>query len=242
MILETEKNEYYNELREFALWEGGSLFGVADVADLPQRHYSLSTNTKEGLDRAVSIAFRLSDRALEDIVDGPTKLYFFHYQRVNVLLDELGLKITNFIQSRGWDALPIPASQIIDWEKQLAHLSHKHVAVKAGLGWIGRNNLLVSPRFGSRQRLITVLTDMPLKVDKPLSWNCGDCRACISFCPSDSIKERPEDFDHIGCYQQIKTMVKAAGISQNICGLCVKACRGKKTVGGHEERVLSKGF
>ncbi|HYB20789.1 MAG TPA: hypothetical protein VEH09_07660 [Thermodesulfobacteriota bacterium] len=226
--METKENDYYDQLKNFVLREGSSLFGVAEVTDLAEEHCSLAPETREGLDRAVSVAFHLSDRVLEDVADGPTRLYFFHYQRVNVLLDELGLKITNFIQSRGWSALPIPASQIIDWERQRAHVSHKHIAVRAGLGWIGRNNLLVSPQFGSRQRLITVLTDMPLEVDKPLSAGCGNCRACISSCPSQSIKEKPEDFDHVGCYHMIKALVKRAGISQNICGLCVKACRAKR--------------
>jgi len=117
-------------------------------------------------------------------------------------------------------------------------VSHKHVAVQAGLGWIGRNNLLVTHPFGSRQRLITVLTNMPLETDEPISWGCGECRACLSSCPSQSIKEKPEAFDHIGCYHQIKALVKAAGISQNICGLCVKACRGKKTVAGSDNPYL----
>ncbi|MBU1206167.1 MAG: hypothetical protein KKH04_04450 [Proteobacteria bacterium] len=224
---ESEK-ENYGQLKEFAIREGVSLFGVADIAGLPERHCSLSKKTMEGLDKAISVAFRLSDRVLEDIADGPTKLYFFHYQRANMFLDELGLKMTNFIQSRGWEALPIPASQIVDWENQRAHVSHKHVAVQAGLGWIGRNNLLVTHQFGSRQRLITVLTNMPLETDEPISWGCGECRACLSSCPSQSLKEKPEDFDHIGCYHQIKALVKAAGISQNICGLCVKACRPKR--------------
>jgi epoxyqueuosine reductase QueG len=228
MNQEPETIERYKELKEFSLREGVSLFGVADVAGLPERQCSLPTKTLRGLDKAVSVAFHLSDRVLEDIVDGPTKLYFFHYQRVNMMLDEIGLKITNFIQDRGWEALPIPASQIIDWEKQWAHVSHKHIAARAGIGWIGRNNLLVSSQFGSRQRLITVLTNMPLKIDKPLPWGCGECRACISSCPSQSIKERPEDFDHVGCFQMMKVLVKKAGISQNICGLCVKPCRGKK--------------
>ncbi len=223
-----EEATNYDQLKEFALREGASLFGVADFSGFPERHCSLSPKTVEGLHRAVSIAFHLSGRILEDVIDGPTRLYFFHYQRANVLLDELGLRITDFIQSRGWDALPIPASQIIDWEKQRAHVSHKHAALKAGLGWIGRNNLLVTPQFGSRQRLITVLTNMPLAADEPLPWGCGTCRACISSCPSGSIQERPEDFDHVGCYQMMKVLVKKAGISQNICGLCVKACRPKK--------------
>jgi len=223
----TEEKERYEELKKFVLQEGASLFGVADTSALQDRFNALSPTALEGLNRAISMAFHLSDRVMEDVVDGPTKLYFFHYQRVNVLLDELALKVTNFIQDRGWQALPIAASQLIDWENQRAHLSHKHAAQKAGLGWIGRNNLLVSPEFGARQRLVTVLTSMPLKIQEPLSWGCGDCRFCISSCPSQSIKERPEDFDHLGCYQQIKALVKAAGISQNICGLCVKACRGK---------------
>ncbi|MCX5907447.1 MAG: hypothetical protein NTY64_09745, partial [Deltaproteobacteria bacterium] len=161
-------------------------------------------------------------------------LYFFHYQRANIHLDDLGLRVTQYIQSLGWQALPIPASQVIDWEKQRAHISHKHVAREAGLGWIGRNNLLVTPDFGAHVRLVTIFTDMPLKADTPMAWGCQVCQACIALCPSESIKEKPEDFDHIGCYHQIKTLVKKAGISQNICGLCVKPCRGKNTVTGDE--------
>jgi len=225
---EKEEKNPYEQLKGFALKEGASLFGVAETSAVKDKFHSLSPMTLQGLDRAIALAFHLSDRIMEDLVDGPTKLYFFHYQRVNVLLDELGLKVTNFIQALGWQALPIPASQIIDWEKQRAHVSHKHLARQAGLGWIGRNNLLVSPEFGARLRLITVLTNMPLKVDEPLPWGCQDCRACLSSCPSQSIKERPEDFDHLGCYQQIRVLIKAAGISQNICGLCVKACRPKR--------------
>ena len=222
------EKDCYEELKIFTLKEGASLFGVAETPALKDKLHSLSPKAIQGLDRAVSVAFHLSDRVLEDVVEGPTKLYFFHYQRVNMLLDELGLKINHFIQSRGWEALPIPASQLVDWEKQLAHISHKHVAVQAGIGWIGRNNLLISPQFGARVRLITVLTNMPLKADPPAGFGCGDCYACLTSCPSQSIKERPGDFDHLGCYHQIKVLVKAAAISQNVCGLCVKACPGKK--------------
>lgn len=223
-----EEKGPYEELKKFALREGASIFGVADASALQARFNGLSPKALQGLDRAISVAFHLSDRVLEDIVDGPTKLYFFHYQRVNVFLDELALKITNYIQSHGWEAFPIPASQLVDWEKQLAHVSHKHVAVQAGIGWIGRNNLLITPQFGARVRLTTVLTNMPLKADQPAPFGCGDCYACLTSCPSQSIKRDPRDFDHVGCYHQIKALVKVAGISQNICGLCVRACRGKK--------------
>ena len=225
--ISSSEKENYESVKRFALKEGASLFGVGETSAIKDRFHLLSPKAWQGLERAISVAFHLSDRLLEDVVEGPTKLYFFHYQRVNMLLDELGLKISNFIQSQGCEALPIPASQLVDWEKQLAHVSHKHVAMQAGIGWIGRNNLLITPQFGARVRLITILTDMPLKGDQPAPFGCGDCYACLASCPSQSIKEKPEDFDHMGCYHQIKVLVKAAGISQNICGLCVKACRGK---------------
>jgi len=222
----TDSGENYERLRAFVREQGAALFGVADLSRLRSPHIGLRPETLEGIDRAVCYAYHLSDRILEDLVDAPTRLYFFHYQRVNLFLDELGLKLAELIQSLGAEAIPIPASQIVDWQNQRAHVSHKHVAAAAGLGWIGRNNLLVTPRYGARVRLATVLTDLPLEPDEPLPWGCGDCYECLAACPAGAIKERPEDFDHLACYERIKEMVRAAGIRQNICGLCVKACRG----------------
>jgi epoxyqueuosine reductase QueG len=123
-------------------------------------------------------------------------------------------------------ALPIPASQIIDWERQQAHLSHKKIGRLAGLGWIGRNNLLVNPEFGAQFRLVTVLTNMPLKPDKPLESDCGECRRCLSCCPAAAIKEKQEDFDHKACFNKLKEFRRSGIVSQFICGVCVKACRG----------------
>jgi hypothetical protein len=100
--ISSSENENYEQLKKFALQEGASLFGVAETSAVMDRFHSLSPKALQGLDRAISVAFHLSDRVLEDVVEGPTKLYFFHYQRVNMHLDELGLKINNFIQSRGW--------------------------------------------------------------------------------------------------------------------------------------------
>jgi epoxyqueuosine reductase len=216
----------YESLKRLSLDLGASLFGVARVESLRERVFSLSPQGIDSLPYAISLAVRLSDRILEDIQDGPTPLYFFHYQRVNILLDEMALRITTHIQNQGFNALPIPASQVIDWEKQLGHLSHKHVAKEAGLGWIGRHNLLVSPKFGARIRLVSILTDIPLKQDKPIGRDCATCSACIPVCPVGAIVEEPLDFDHIGCYEWIKAFCRKRNIRHHICGLCIKACPG----------------
>lgn len=205
---------------------GASLFGVARVEPLMGKFCFLPAGGIDNLPFAISLGVHLSDKVLEGIEDGPTPLYFFHYQRVNILLDEMALRITFHIQNEGFDALPIPASQVIDWQRQRGHLSHKHVAREAGLGWIGRNNLLITPKFGSRVRLVSILTDIPLKPGEPVQRDCGDCRNCISLCPAHAIVDNPLGFDHIGCYERIKALCKERNIRHYICGICIKACPG----------------
>jgi epoxyqueuosine reductase len=220
--------ENTEKLRALSRQWGCSLFGVADLRSFGKDDFLLPSAMVDGLPSAISLGFHLSDAIVEEVVDRPTPLYFQHYQRVNILLDTIGLIVTSAIQDLGYNAAAIPASQILDWKNQRAHLSHKHVARAAGLGWIGRNNLLVTERYGARIRLLTILTSIPLLVDSPASRDCGSCRACISICPSGAISERQEDFDHLRCYDQLKLFSKTLHFSHNICGVCVKACRGRK--------------
>lgn len=222
-----EERKNYLWLRDLAYELGVSLFGVADITTIKEEFF-LPSEIVKGLDRAVSLAFRLSDEIIESIEDKPTRIYYHHYRQVNFFLDQTALRLSSFIQARGWRALPIPASQIIDWEKQRGHLSHKKIAQMAGLGWIGRNNLLVNPEFGARIRLVSILTDMPLCCDEPMSFGCGNCKECLSVCPAGAIKEDPKDFDHLKCFEQLRLFRKLGYTGQYICGICVKACRGRK--------------
>jgi len=212
-----------------ATW-GASLFGVAGLAKLGRDEILLSPSIIERHPFAISIGYHLSDSIMEGIDHQPTPLYFHHYQRVNILLDTIGLILTSTIQDLGYRAMPIPASQIVDWKNQRGHLSHKHVAKLAGLGWIGRNNLLVNEQFGSRIRLLTLLTNLPLVIDSPQSRDCGSCRTCLSVCPAEAISERPQDFDHLRCYEQLKVFSKTLHFSHHICGICVKACHGHRNI------------
>jgi len=207
---------------------GGSLFGVADLRSFRKEEILLPASLIEQLPYAISVGYHLSDAVLEEVENQPTPLYFHHYQRTNILLDTIGLVVTSAVQDQGFQAMPIAASQLVDWKTQRGHLSHKHVARAAGLGWIGRNNLLVNEQFGSRIRLVTILTEIPLVVNSPSTRDCGACLHCLSVCPAGAIKERQEDFNHLRCYEQLKIFAKTLHFSHNICGVCVKACRGKR--------------
>jgi epoxyqueuosine reductase QueG len=94
----------------------------------------------------------------------------------------------------------------------------------AGLGWWGRNNLLVNPRFGSQFRLASVLTDAPLEADAPLDHDCGRCAACVNVCPAEAIKAKREDFRLDLCYAKLCEFTRIPFVGQHICGVCVKAC------------------
>ena len=226
-MLMTKETENRDLLERKAKELGFSLFGVADISGIREKFY-LDKKTISQYNLALSLGKRLLDSILDDIQDQPTTLYLHHYRKLNYFLDRQAMLLSYYIQELGFKALPIPASQILDWEKHIAHVSHKHIGRLAGLGWIGRNNLLVNPDFGARFRLVTILTDIPLEPDRPLSFGCGDCKACLPTCPAQAIKEKPGDFDHMACYDKLEEFRRAGIVGQHICGVCVKACCGPK--------------
>ena len=218
------QDKNYKELKDFTLGLGAELFGVADISKIKDE-FNLSKELTEGLDKAICVGVRLSKQVLSDVKEAPTKLYFHHYKTANFFLDQLNFRLANLIQQKGALVLPIGASQIVDWRKQAAHLSHKKIGELAGLGWIGRNNLLVNPELGSQFRLATLLTNLDIKIDKPLDMDCGECFDCVKVCPVAAIGEKRENFKHSLCFEKLKEFQKANIVGQYICGICVNACQ-----------------
>ncbi len=201
------------------------LFGIADIKEV-RKEFFLPEAVKQSYSFGLAIGKKVLASVLEEIEDKPTPLYFHHYRQLNNELDRIALRLASTIEEAGFRALPFPASQIIDWKNQKAHVSHKKIGFLAGLGWLGRNNLLINPKLGARFRLVTVLTDMPLVPDEPLNLDCNGCFRCLPVCPAKAIHESQADFDHLACFRQLDEFRRRGLVGQHICGVCVKACSG----------------
>lgn len=66
-------------------------------------------------------------------------------------------------------------------------VSERFFAAQAGLGWIGRNGLLIRPRGGSYCFLASILTTLELPVDAPMANHCGSCHRCEQHCPTGAL-------------------------------------------------------
>jgi epoxyqueuosine reductase QueG len=220
-------------LKESIRGWGASLVGFADlngVAALPLSDWP----------RAVSMAVALDPAALETVRDGPTTEYYGEYQRVNRVLNEIAGRTAELIFGLGYGAEPFPATvpdspRGADWLKTLSvPFQHKTAATRAGLGWVGKNALLITPQFGPRIRLATVLTDMPLPVGEPITaGRCGECTACACACPARAIQgvewqaglERDLLVDARACLNTARGLLRErVGADNAVCGVCVAVC------------------
>lgn len=203
---------------------GAILVGFADLQGLvPEPWTELTTG--------VSFAIRLSDAIIDEVITGPTLAYAYHYRVINQFLDSIALKIVKDLQSHGYHAFPVPASQKVDKDALAGHFSHKLVATRAGLGWIGKSALLVTPQHGPRIRLCSILTNAPLKPGTPVTISeCGQCTACVKACPVNAIQgnswtpqsSRSNLLNAQLCSQVTQQSKEKLG--ELICGVCISAC------------------
>ncbi|MBN2212700.1 MAG: tRNA epoxyqueuosine(34) reductase QueG [Bacteroidales bacterium] len=105
-------------------------------------------------------------------------------------------------------------------------------AVKAGLGWIGKNSNLISPESGSFVFIGTVFIDLELEADSPVRDMCGSCTKCIDACPTQAII-RPKVINSNRCISYLTIEYKGQ-LPENLrekfhnrifgCDICQEVC------------------
>ena len=147
---------------------------------------------------------------------------------INARLDSVTSKIACEIERAGHRALPIAASERKENDRISSEFSHKMAANLAGLGWIGKSCLLITPQRGPRVRWGTVLTDAPLETaTSRLSSKFGECTECADICPVHAFTSRAFDekeprgsrLDAKACNEYIDGMEREGAVP--ICGMCL---------------------
>ena len=120
------------------------------------------------------------------------------------------------------------------------------LAIDAGLGELGRNGLLVTPRYGPRVRLCKIFTDLPLEPDKPIEFGvrkfCKRCKLCAEHCEGDAISMEDEPSFEVACQSNNPGALKWYVDTERCylywcengidCSTCIAVCPYNKASGG----------
>lgn len=152
--------------------------------------------------------------------------------------------LAQFVRGLGYNAIPCG---------NMTGLSIPE-AVDAGLGELGRNGLLITPKYGPRVRLAKVIVDLPLIVDQPISFGvsefCDVCGKCAEECPSKAIDKGSRTWEgttisnNPGVLKWYidpeKCFGEWASLGFSDCGTCIRVCPFNKPEGWLHEatRIL----
>lgn len=168
---------------------------------------------------AIAIGIKMDSKMIYHAPESPTATETFYKYFVAA---KIALAISRYIQLLGYEAR--------------AHVDGNYrvlcppIAADAGLGELGRLGLLITPEFGPRVRLSVVTTNIPLKVDKPITFGvqdfCEFCKKCGENCPTGSISMKAKIFvKGIEKWQSNQEKCYKFWRKQGTdCSICLKVC------------------
>ena len=149
-------------------------------------------------------------------------------------------KLTEFLEVIKEEVGEINGRSFVD----SAPVMERQWAQRAGLGWIGKNSLLLNRQMGSFFFLADLIIDLEATPDTPLVKDyCGTCTACIDACPTDAIVQ-PEVIDASKCISYLTIELKEAipdefaGKMENWvfgCDICQDVCPWNRFSRPHQE-------
>lgn len=125
-----------------------------------------------------------------------------------------------------------------------APVMEREWAKRSGLGWVGKNTLVIHPKKGSYFFLAELIIDLELTYDGPIKDHCGTCTRCIDACPTDAIREDGYWLDANKCISYLTIELKEAipesfkGKMENWafgCDICQDVCPWNRFSTQHSE-------
>ncbi len=151
---------------------------------------------------------------------------YAQYEDYHLFIKKQLRKLTNFISSIAGESLKFKIC--VD----SVPLAERALAVRAGLGFIGKNRMLINPELGPQILLGEIITNLKLEPDEPVTDNCSNCDKCIAACPTGALRNDGQ-FDASKCISYLTIEYKgqiSSGLARKIdnwlfgCDECVLAC------------------
>lgn len=195
----------------FFVPEAKSVVSIALKVNDALLDFGLSTNP-----RTRSDLYSPKHEVYTQTLEGYLKYYNYN------LLDYIAIETSKYCEKLGYKSFPVQA-RVTDWVEVKGVFPHKLAAVESGLGTQGRCSLIITPEYGPRVRLVSLITEAPLKslrLRKDTTESiCGDCTKCIDICPINALHYDEQmtvaTIDKISCW---KLTLKGR------CGLCMAVC------------------
>lgn len=225
--LQDNSTRITGELDRFIASCGAAIWGYCDLSVIPGLPFP-------DLTTGISMGIKLNPEIVLSLKKGPGDDYVREYGEVNIRLSGLAENVSGFLKEKGYNAKLISPTRIVDDPDNLSsEFSHKTAATLSGLGWIGKNALLVTKKYGSAVRLVTVFTDAPLVTGEPVVKSyCGNCKSCVENCPGAAISgvnwsrgmAREELLDARRCFECNRKVETDPDREYGICGVCIAVC------------------
>lgn len=193
----TKKTSLEQELKTELYGQGAAFICFVDISHLSEKQ-------NRGYSNAILFGLPLSPGFIQKLTRMPgyvqemirsNQIEEDEFHQKECRTDKMADVIADYIRTKGHNASSqseknICATGFYHEASKSTPLPHKTVAGMAGLGWIGKHNLLVTEKFGSAVSMCTVLTDAPLKtvLHSPLKSQCGDCDICKQVCAVHAIR------------------------------------------------------
>jgi epoxyqueuosine reductase QueG len=225
-----EKKQITEEIKAVTIELGAGAVGITHISENEcYKDYKLQYKY------AISIAYPMNFDIMRDHVtqlEGGMETI-----RAYTEITRIAVELAKYIRQQGWPARAYCES---------ADILHVPLAIKAGIGELGKHGSLINRELGSDIRLATVLTDLPLELDEPVDIGvedlCASCRRCTSDCPVDAISDNKQlvrgvEKWYVNFDQCIPYFSKTYG-----CGICIQVCPWSKPGRGPSlsQTLLSK--
>lgn len=205
---------------------GADLCGIASAASF--RHMPAECRPQDIYSKCKSIVV-YAKRMLPESMHAESCIPYTNL--CNILsrqLDEIGIQICEKLEDMGMASVAIPSGDPFGYGHKdggyaQGSLSLRHAGYQAGLGVIGRNNLLINMKLGNIIQLGAVLVDTELEPDRPAEYGIcpPDCRICADACPAHALDGPSVNYSLCRAQSLCRN---ERGFELYKCNICRKVC------------------